>query len=383
MVITKLAVDGFKNLKNVEIFPHEKLNIFCGRNAQGKTNLIESIWLCTGVKSFRSTKDKNMISDSGQVMSIDLKFRNSFREQDIRYAMAKPYVKEKSCSLNGVKLKAPSKLFGNLNCVIFTPEDLELAKGSPDNRRQFLDLSVSQIKNSYNQVISKYENLIEQRNILLKNISYGKSKKDELEVWDIQLAQLGAYISLLRYNYTKKLNIYSSKLYDEISEGKEKLEIYYSSTVFDFLEGRTDYSGDLAKEYLKCLEENLDDDIRTGFTQKGVHRDDLIAKIDGRLTRDFASQGQFRSVALIWKLAQAYILAEEIDDFPCILLDDVLSELDLSRQKFVISKIHNMQVFITCCDMNIPFDSSSHGKLFNIEGGRIVQENKENVSSSG
>lgn len=383
MVITKLAVDGFKNLKNVEIFPHEKLNIFCGRNAQGKTNLIESIWLCTGVKSFRSTKDKNMISDSGQVMSIDLKFRNSFREQDIRYAMAKPYVKEKSCSLNGVKLKAPSKLFGNLNCVIFTPEDLELAKGSPDNRRQFLDLSVSQIKNSYNQVISKYENLIEQRNILLKNISYGKSKKDELEVWDIQLAQLGAYISLLRYNYTKKLNIYSSKLYDEISEGKEKLEIYYSSTVFDSLEGRTDYSGDLAKEYLKCLEENLDDDIRTGFTQKGVHRDDLIAKIDGRLTRDFASQGQFRSVALIWKLAQAYILAEEIDDFPCILLDDVLSELDLSRQKFVISKIHNMQVFITCCDMNIPFDSSSHGKLFNIEGGRIVQENKENVSSSG
>ena len=305
MVITKLAVDGFKNLKNVEIFPHEKLNIFCGRNAQGKTNLIESIWLCTGVKSFRSTKDKNMISDSGQVMSIDLKFRNSFREQDIRYAMAKPYVKEKSCSLNGVKLKAPSKLFGNLNCVIFTPEDLELAKGSPDNRRQFLDLSVSQIKNSYNQVISKYENLIEQRNILLKNISYGKSKKDELEVWDIQLAQLGAYISLLRYNYTKKLNIYSSKLYDEISEGKEKLEIYYSSTVFDSLEGRTDYSGDLAKEYLKCLEENLDDDIRTGFTQKGVHRDDLIAKIDGRLTRDFASQGQFRSVALIWKLAQA------------------------------------------------------------------------------
>lgn len=383
MVITKLAVDGFKNLKNVEIFPHEKLNIFCGRNAQGKTNLIESIWLCTGVKSFRSTKDKNMISDIGQVMSIDLKFRNSFREQDIRYAMAKPYVKEKSCSLNGVKLKAPSKLFGNLNCVIFTPEDLELAKGSPDNRRQFLDLSVSQIKNSYNQVISKYENLIEQRNILLKNISYGKSKKDELEVWDIQLAQLGAYISLLRYNYTKKLNIYSSKLYDEISEGKEKLEIYYSSTVFDSLEGRTDYSGDLAKEYLKCLEENLDDDIRTGFTQKGVHRDDLIAKIDGRLTRDFASQGQFRSVALIWKLAQAYILAEEIDDFPCILLDDVLSELDLSRQKFVISKIHNMQVFITCCDMNIPFDSSSHGKLFNIEGGRIVQENKENVSSSG
>ena len=124
---------------------------------------------------------------------------------------------------------------------------------------------------------------------------------------------------------------------------------------------------------LKCLEENLDDDIRTGFTQKGVHRDDLIAKIDGRLTRDFASQGQFRSVALIWKLAQAYILAEEIDDFPCILLDDVLSELDLSRQKFVISKIHDMQVFITCCDKNIPFTKRTKGKLYFISDGKISE----------
>lgn len=374
MQITKLSVDGFKNLRNVEIYPHEKLNIFCGQNAQGKTNLIEALWLCTGVKSFRNTKDRSMININGQVMNIELDFKNNFRSQHIRYAMARPNIKEKNVYLNDVKLRAPSKLFGNLNCVIFTPEDLELSKGSPENRRQFLDLSVSQIKNSYSQVVSKYETLIEQRNVLLKNIGYGKSKKDELEVWDIQLAQLGSYISLLRYNYTKKLNFYASKLYNEISEGREKLDVYYSSTVFSDLEGRQDYSNDLASEYLECLKKNLDDDLRTGFTQKGVHRDDLISSINGLSSRDYASQGQHRSIALIWKLSQAYILAEEIDDYPCILLDDVLSELDLSRQKFVISKIHNMQVFITCCDKNIPFDSSSHGKLFNIENGRIVQE---------
>lgn len=376
MQITKLSVDGFKNLKRVEIYPHEKLNIFCGQNAQGKTNLIEAIWLCSGVKSFRNTKDRGMIDINGEVMNIELSFKNNFREQDIKYAMAKPYVKDKNVFLNGVKLKSPSKLFGNLNCVIFTPEDLEVSKGSPDNRRQFLDLSVSQIKNSYNQVVTKYENLIDQRNTLLKNINYGKSKREELEVWDIQLAQLGAYISLLRYNYTKKLNAFASKLYDEISEGREKLEMFYSSTIFDNLDGRTDFAGDLANEYFERLKKNIDDDLRTGFTQKGVHRDDLISKINGLNSRDFASQGQHRSIALILKLSQAYILAEEIDDFPCILLDDVLSELDLSRQKFVISKIHNMQVFITCCDKNIPFDSKMHGKLFNIEKGRIVQENK-------
>lgn len=287
--------------------------------------------------------------------------------------MAKPYIKEKSCSLNGVKLKAPSKLFGSLECVIFTPDDLELSKGSPEKRRQFLDLSVSQIKHSYNSVIEKYEKLVEQRNMLLKNISYGKSQKEELDVWDIQLAQMGAYVSFLRYNYTKKLNIFTSSLYNEISREKEQLEIKYSSTVFQNLEGRADYKNDLAQEYLKVLDNNRSDDIRSGFTQKGVHRDDINCYINGLYARDFASQGQHRSIALILKLAQAYILAEETDDPPCILLDDVLSELDPSRQDFVISKIDKMQVFITCCDDSIPFaDKDKRGKIYHISKGCIV-----------
>ena len=372
MFITDLSVNGFKNLKNIEIKPHEKINIFCGKNAQGKTNLIEAIWLCSGARSFRSTKDRRMIGDDEQVMEICLSFKNNFREQDIRYAMAKPNIKEKSVSLNGVKLKAPSKLFGGLNCVIFTPEDLELSKGSPDNRRQFADLSVSQIKNSYSAVTEKYEKLIEQRNTLLKNISYGRSRREELEMWDIQLAQMGAYISLLRFNYTRKLCAIAKNLYSEISGGSEELDIDYYSTVS--LGAASVYTGELTERYLNVLKNNIDDDIRAGFTQKGVHRDDLICRINGSPVREDASQGQHRSVALIMKLSQAYILHEEIDDHPVILLDDVLSELDPSRQKFVISKIHDMQVFITCCDMNIPFDEKQHGKIFNIEKGQIKKK---------
>ena len=305
MVITKISADGFKNLKKVEIYPHEKMNIFCGKNAQGKTNLIEAIWLCSGVRSFRNTKDREMIDINGQFMNIDISFKNSFRSQDIHFAMARPNVREKNVTLNGIKLKTPSKLFGSLDCVIFTPEDLELSKGSPENRRQFLDLSVSQIKNSYSSVISKYDDLIEQRNILLKNICYGRSKREELEVWDIQLAQLGAYISLLRYNYTKKLDMFAKKLYEDISEGRERLELEYYSTVYSNLEGRKDYAGEMAEEYLSCLQNNLDDDIRAGFTQKGVHRDDLAGKINGLAVRQFASQGQHRSLALILKLSQS------------------------------------------------------------------------------
>lgn len=375
MFVTRLSVNGFKNLKNIDIVPDERLNILCGKNAQGKTNLIEAIWLCSGARSFRSTKDRRMIGDDEQTMNIELSFKNSFREQDIKLAMARPNLKEKNAFLNGVKLRSPSKLFGSLNCVIFTPEDLEISKGSPEIRRQFMDLSVSQIKNSYSQVVMKYENIIEQRNVLLKNINMGSSDVSELDVWDHQLAQMGAYITLLRYNYSKKLGAVCQRLYDEISDGREKLETEYYSTIFTRLEGRTDYSKDLAEEYMACLKNNLKEDLRAGFTLKGVHRDDLVCRINGRLVREDASQGQHRSVALVLKLAQAYILQEEIDDFPCILLDDVLSELDLSRQKFVISKIHGMQVFITCCDKNIPFDENSHGKIFGIENGRITANN--------
>lgn len=383
MIITSFSADGYKNLKDISVQPHPKLNIFFGDNAQGKTNLIEAIWLCSGVKSFRSTKDKDMIGLDRESMSIALDYKDKEREQKISYRMARPFVKDKNCTLNGVKLKAPSKLFGSFSCVVFTPEDLELSKGSPDKRRQFIDLCAAQIKVSYKNVTDKYDQILEQRNTLLKSISYGRAAKDELEIWDSQLAQMGAYITLLRYSCTKKLAGFTARLYNEISGGREQLDIKYNSTVFSQLEGRSDYRNDLAAEYLKCLEDNRDEDIRVGFTQKGVHRDDLAAFIGGLPARDFASQGQHRSIALVMKLAQAEILTEETDDAPVFLLDDVLSELDPSRQSFVISKIDNMQVFITCCDENIPKNKT--GKLYHVAGGRIVPERKENadVSSSG
>ncbi|MGN1113903.1 MAG: DNA replication/repair protein RecF [Oscillospiraceae bacterium] len=373
MYITRLEVNGFKNLKNIDIKPHPRLNVFCGKNAQGKTNLVEAIWLCSGVKSFRNTKDKSMINVERDSMNIILDFTNNFRQQQICYKMSKQNLKDKNITLNGVKLKMPSKLFGNLNCVVFTPEDLELSKGSPENRRKFMDLSTSQIKKSYNSVINKYSLLLDQRNTLLKKISMGISKKDELEVWDIQLASMGAYISLIRYKYAHKLNLFTSRLYDEISGGTEKLELEYCSTVYKNIEKYEDYRGEMTDVYMQTLKDSLNDDLRMGFTSKGVHRDDLCGYINGFPSKEFASQGQHRSIALVMKLAQAYILKEEIDDAPCILLDDVLSELDLSRQKFVISKIHDMQVFITCCDKNIPFNKKTKGKLYFISEGKISE----------
>lgn len=376
MNITKLDINGFKNLKNVNITLDPDLNIFCGENAQGKTNIIEAIWLMSGCKSFRGTKEKDMIDLNGEKVEIGLSFKNSMREQRIEVALQKNNLKDKNITLNGVKQKLLSKLFGNLKCVIFTPEDLELAKGSPEKRRSYVDLCISQIKPGYFSVINKYETILMQRNNLLKKINQGICKIDELEVWDEQLARMGSYITILRYNYIKKLNIFAKRLYDKISLNKEILELSYNSTVFKEIEGRTDYKGEMAEEYLSLMKKNLNDDLKFGFTQVGIHRDDLITKINSLPSREFGSQGQQRSIALILKIAQAYILLEETDESPVILLDDVLSELDINRQKFILSSIKEMQIIITSCnDIDKIFTKRKLGKKFIVSNGQVI-ENK-------
>lgn len=379
MIINSLRVNGFKNLKNIGVSFNDNINVICGKNAQGKTNLIESIWLCSGLKSFRGTKDKDFICLDGDTSQIELTFTDSFRQQKINYNMSRSS-KEKAVYLNGVKLEYPSKLFGNLDCVVFTPEDLELSKGSPDNRRRFLDLSISQIKRSYISVINQYDSIIFQRNRLLKNIAFGVSDKDELEVWDEQLAKLGSYISVLRYAYTSNLNLTAKRLYSEISSGKEELSVSLCSTVFDELKGREDYAGEMKDEYLKKLQANIDDDIKLGYTQIGVHRDELLTCINSLPSREYGSQGQNRSVALILKLSQAYILADERKESPVILLDDVLSELDKNRQSFIFSKIKGMQVFVTCCEEN-QIKGSFKNRVYSIHDGRIVKAPPDTILS--
>jgi DNA replication and repair protein RecF len=353
---------------------HPRLNILCGKNAQGKTNILEAIWLCSGERSFRGAKDRELLGIDEDSFGIRLGFCDSRRSQTVFYGLNRSEMKNKRIELNGVNVKNPSGLFGAFECVIFTPEDLELSKGSPENRRHFIDLSVSQIKTSYRSVVEKYRRLLEQRNMQLKLISAGKSDSTMLEIWDFQLAQMGAYISLLRYVYCKNLQITAGKLYSEISCGAEKLDISYHSTVYENLEGRNDYKGDLASEYFSVLEKNRSEDIRAGFTLKGVHRDDIHCFINGMYAKDYASQGQHRSIALILKLAQAYILKGETGDPPCILLDDVLSELDSARQGFVMNKIKDMQVIITCCDEDlIRTGIDGSGKLFRIASGRVKE----------
>lgn len=374
MIITEFTADGFKNLRNISISPSEGVNVIHGENAQGKTNLIEAIWILSGARSFRGTKEKDMIAFDGEFARLGLRLRDSSREQVIEAVISRN-PRERKITLNGVKQRYLSGLFGALKCVVFTPEDLELSKGSPDNRRDFIDLCISQIKPAYSKTVAKYENVLLQRNALLKNISLGISSPADLDVWDEQMSRLGAYISVLKYQYTKKLSIFAKKLYDEISNYREDFSLGYLSTVYQSLEGREDWSGEMAAEYLEMLRRNRNEDIRVRFTSAGIHRDDVGVIINGSLAKDFGSQGQNRSAALAMKLGQAFILNEETSEMPVILLDDVLSELDRSRREFIISKLSGMQVFITCCEPA----GRLKGRRFEMKNGEIFNRRARKV----
>lgn len=366
MYITEFSADGFKNLTDVSMNPSSGVNVIIGENAQGKTNLIEAIWMLSGARSFRGTKEKDTVGFDRDFARLRLVLSTAERENTLEAVLSRN-TREKRILLNGIKQRYLSGLFGTLKCVIFTPEDLDLTKGAPDNRRSFIDLCISQIKPAYSRTSSKYENVLLQRNTLLKNIAQGISSPSDLDVWDEQMARLGAYISVIRYQYVKKLRIFAKKLYGEISGGKEELGLKYVSTVYQSLEGRADWSGELSEAYLDMLRKNRGEDIRVGFTLSGVHRDDAAVEVNGISVKDFGSQGQNRSAALSMKLAQAYILCEETSEMPVILLDDVLSELDRSRRDFIITKLSGMQIFITACE-HIP---KLRGKKFTVSGGRV------------
>lgn len=369
MVIDRITADGYKNLEDIDIKLDPKMNIICGENAQGKTNLVEAVWLCSGCRSFRGTRDKDFIGFTKDAAKVGMDFTDSVRSQRIEFEVRRGSVKDKLVTLNGVKLPLLSKLFGSFRCVVFTPEDLNLIKGSPDNRRSFADLSISQVKPSYISALNKYNMILSQRNAMLKSIGRDGSGEEFLDVWNEQLVKAGTYISVLRYAFCITLDKYTKPLYSSITNGNENLDLYYQSTVFENFDGRLNNTEELEAEYAEKLKASAESDMRAGFTTVGVHRDDIGAYINGLSVRDFGSQGQARSTALTMKLAHAEILKAEQGEYPVMLLDDVLSELDEKRRRFILNNIEDMQVIITCCDEKSVTDMAS-GKIFRMEKGR-------------
>lgn len=344
MFVKSLSFENYRNLKNTTIMPTESINVICGDNAQGKTNLLECLWLFTGGRSFRGSKDSELISFGQNYAKIQLCFNSCGRDQNIEINIKNG---RRSAVLNDVPKSYVSQIIGVFCAVVFSPDHLTLVKNGPEERRNFIDGALCQIKPSYAAALSKYKRILNERNALLKDIPKHRELSDTLDIWDERLAIEGALISSERAEYIKKLSQPATKFYDGISNGKEQLLLEYK-TGFNGNENMTRV--ELKNSLLESLRKKQNDDIYAGFTTTGVHRDDLTIKINGYDAKSFGSQGQQRSAVLSMKLAEASVLGNDKGEKPVILLDDVLSELDPSRQDYLLNRLDGLQVFITCCE---------------------------------
>lgn len=372
MIVTFADIDGFKNLSGVVIEPDPRYNIIVGQNAQGKTNILEAMWIMSGCKSFRGSKERDCIALGGSRMSVKMKIRDIVREQKMSFEMTKGVSSVKSIELNGVKQRGTRALFDVFKCIAFIPDDVDIIKGSPEKRRNFIDMAASQLEPVFVMHISKSNAIMNQRNALLKEIAQGHTRVDALDVWDRQAAREGAVISYMRNEYISKINEICGRLYRTISGGTEELELEYRSNIFKPEDFETPCGEQAYEQYYTKLREGAEYDIRTGSTHSGVNRDEVLIKINGVSAKDYGSQGQIKSAALVMKLAQAEIFKKRSKDAPVVFLDDVMGELDENRQRFVFNMIRDMQVFITTCNESALLPEIK-GKIFRISGGRLTE----------
>lgn len=362
MKINRLKFDNYRNLKDGIIYPDKNVNILYGDNAQGKTNILESIWLFTGGRSFRGSKDRELINFDTNKSELEMDFFSKDRDQK---ATIKIENNKRYAILNNVKKNTASSLIGSFCSVVFSPVHLSLIKDGPNLRRKFIDAAICQIKPSYAPLLLKYNHTLLQRNTLIKDIKYHPELIDTLDIWDSKLSKYGSLIISQRIKYIEKLKKSSQRIYSGISDGKEKFDIYYKTPFI------SSTKSDIIESYLlEEFEKNRKLDLKLGFTTIGPHRDDISIEINEKSSRNYASQGQQRSCVLALKLAEAEILTSSIGEEPIVLLDDVMSELDNRRQDYILNSIKGFQVFITCCEPSTVL-RLTNGKKFKIEKGRI------------
>ena len=363
MKVEKFFCENFRNIDKAEIIPHSGTNIIYGNNAQGKTNLIEGIWLFCGAKSFRSHHDNELIEFGKEKAKLAMNFSAFGRSQE-----AEIFVDgRRSANLNGVKLKSAGELCGNFCAVVFSPVHLSLIKDGPAVRRRMLDIAIGQLYPAYVEALRGYSRAMQQRNAVLKDAKYSSYVYDMLENFENQMAHFGGIIFKHREKYISSLSADIKGIYEEISGGREKLDIEYVS----------DICGENANDASACLAERLKnarkEDIITGTSSVGPHREDLNFLLDKKAARSFGSQGQQRSCVLSLKLAEAQAIKKTVGEEPVMLFDDVMSELDEGRQESILNRFSDMQVFVTCCEKE-QLSRLKEGKTFRMDSGTIEEE---------
>ncbi len=373
MYITSVYLKNFRNIREAEIDFDKNLNIFVGKNAQGKTNLCEAISVCLG-GSFRRVRFSQYIpaDNSEAEVMVRLKFRDDITEREniINYTICKNNIE---ISYNNIKMKDAAELYGVLKFVVFIPEHLSLIKGAPELRRNYLDdVALMQTK-THLKKLSRYNKALKQRNNILSG--YNGSLKElsaNVAAWNEILAAEGINVTYGRLKYFNFLKKCAGEIYSELTNGTETLDMEYQSSVFKTDSINFDEKDKLYRIYINELEKNLEAEMKLRYTLAGIHRDDVNFYVNGLAARDFASQGQLRSAALALKLSEAEIIRRKNKTNPVIILDDILSELDFIRRDYIIHHIEKSQVFITCCNIN-DLSSMTGGRSWNVENGCFTE----------
>ena len=355
MWINKIKISNFRNYDNEEINLEKNINIFYGENAQGKTNIIEAIFLCSMGKSFRSKKDKEMINFNKENSLVEIEFEKSDRKGNIKIELSD----KKIVYINGIKIKKLSELLGNINVVIFTPDDINILKGGPQNRRRFLDIMISQLKPNYMHNLNLYLKTLEQRNNYLRQIKKENKSEELLDIWDEKIAQYAEIISRYRNEFIEKIKEKIKDIHKEITNNKEEIEIQYITDCID------------RDEYLNILNNRRKLDIIKGFTTKGIHRDDFMIYINKKEINIYGSQGQNRTAMLSLKLAELQVIYDEIGEYPILLLDDFMSELDKNRRKNFLENIEDTQVIITGTE-KLDIENLKYLE-YNVSNGKVIK----------
>ncbi len=335
MYIKKIHLNHFRNYHQQEIEFNPHINIFYGNNAQGKTNIIEAIFLCAYGKSFRSKKDKELIQFGEKSSKIEILYEMKDRAGKISSEIGE----SKIFFVNDIKQKKMSDILGKIHIVIFTPDDIEIIKGGPKERRKFLDMMISSLRPHYVHLLNHYNQILEQRNYYLKKIKLEDKPITMLDIWDEQLAEDAAKIYTYRKYFIEKIEEKIQDIHNIITKsGKEAIKIKYIS------------NGSTKEIFEENLKKSRQVDIYRGFTGIGIHRDDFMIYINDRQVSIFGSQGQQRTVVLTLKICELNIVKEELQETPILLLDDFMSELDEQRRKNFLENIKDSQVIITCTD---------------------------------
>ncbi|MBB6731700.1 DNA replication/repair protein RecF [Cohnella zeiphila] len=371
MQLKSLELHGYRNYEKLELATGAGVNILIGPNAQGKTNLLEAIHVLALTKSHRTSKDKELIGWNQPSARLKAELERKVGPVTVELLLSP---QGKKAKVNGLEQRKLSGFVGTVNVVLFAPEDLDIVKGSPGIRRRFMDMEIGQVHPGYLFDLQQYQRIMQQRNNYLKATDYSRASREMMEVWDEQLTASGVKMMQRRQNFIVKLQRWAEKIHEGITAGTERLTVEYRPSFGGGPDAAWEDQSSLFQQFMLKLTQGREQEFRRGTTLVGPHRDDLAFAINGKDVQSFGSQGQQRTTALSLKLAELELMREEIGEYPLLLLDDVLSELDQQRQTQLIETFQSrVQTFITTTGLeSVNMSRLKDAAVYHVRDGTVL-----------